>query len=61
MIRLGYLRVGDRGWVFDMGIAGPWVSNSVCLEPDRRDSQPLLVAEIGVPVVAAVTGPNAMK
>ncbi|CAE7326577.1 nipblb [Symbiodinium microadriaticum] len=37
---LGYLRVGDRGWVFDMGIAGPW---------------------IGVPVVAAVTGPNAMK
>ncbi|CAE7816948.1 nipblb [Symbiodinium sp. CCMP2456] len=37
---LGYLRVGDRGWVFDMGIAGPW---------------------IGVPVVAAVTGPSAMK
>ena len=44
-----------------MGIAGPWVSNSVCLEPDREDIHPLLVTEIGVPVVAAVTGPSAMR
>ena len=23
-LRLGYLRVGERGWIFDVGIAGPW-------------------------------------
>jgi len=34
---LGYLRVGDRGWVFDRGISGAWVGKPIVENVPEED------------------------
>lgn len=34
-LRLGYLRVGERGWIFDVGIAGPWAWDQDAHKPSQ--------------------------